>query len=392
MSKNDGVQEKHIKALEQMLKLPENKECAECGSKNPRWASTNLGVFVCIRCSGIHRNLGTHISKVKSVSLDKWTDELVEFMKSMGNARAADIWEYGLPEDFRRPEDTHAVEVFIRNKYERKLYYNKSASGGNKNKKRTENKSNGSLPAPPSPRNDQRPQQHYQQQQQQYQNNHQPQQPSESLLFLNETPVTPQPGLLPPPQPNHQQFGFPPSQSNQHAQAQPNFAPTPSPQVQQNSIEALFSDPKLPAKSANAVTKESILSLYNTPAAPSPYLNYGNSQARGPNMMYGATQVNHMPPAGYNHFQPNTTPMGMMPNLAGFGANGAHMGMAGIGYQANPYQQQQQQLGHYQQGYHQPAYQTPAANVGYGAAGYGAAGYGAVSNQGQQPQFNFGLK
>jgi len=41
----------------------------------PRWASWNLGVFLCIRCAGIHRNLGVHVSKVKSVNLDSWTPE-----------------------------------------------------------------------------------------------------------------------------------------------------------------------------------------------------------------------------------------------------------------------------------------------------------------------------
>ena len=39
----------------------------------PRWSSWNLGLFLCIRCAGIHRNLGVHISKVKSVNLDSWT-------------------------------------------------------------------------------------------------------------------------------------------------------------------------------------------------------------------------------------------------------------------------------------------------------------------------------
>ena len=43
----------------------------------PRWASWNIGVFLCIRCAGIHRNLGVHISKVKSVNLDSWTPEQV---------------------------------------------------------------------------------------------------------------------------------------------------------------------------------------------------------------------------------------------------------------------------------------------------------------------------
>ena len=44
----------------------------------PRWASWNIGVYVCIRCAGIHRNLGVHISKVKSVNLDTWTEEQIE--------------------------------------------------------------------------------------------------------------------------------------------------------------------------------------------------------------------------------------------------------------------------------------------------------------------------
>jgi hypothetical protein len=45
---------------------------------DPRWASHNLGVFLCIRCGGLHRRMGTHISKVKSVSMDSWTMEQIE--------------------------------------------------------------------------------------------------------------------------------------------------------------------------------------------------------------------------------------------------------------------------------------------------------------------------
>jgi hypothetical protein len=44
----------------------------------PRWASANLGTFFCIECSGIHRNLGVHISFVRSVNLDSWTEKQVQ--------------------------------------------------------------------------------------------------------------------------------------------------------------------------------------------------------------------------------------------------------------------------------------------------------------------------
>ncbi|XP_035808362.2 stromal membrane-associated protein 1 isoform X7 [Amphiprion ocellaris] len=126
--KAQKLNEQHQAILTKLLREEDNKYCADCEAKGPRWASWNLGVFMCIRCAGIHRNLGVHISRVKSVNLDQWTPEQIQSMVDMGNTRARQLYEAHLPESFRRPQTDQAVEVFIRDKYERKKYYDKEAA------------------------------------------------------------------------------------------------------------------------------------------------------------------------------------------------------------------------------------------------------------------------
>ncbi|GJJ74125.1 hypothetical protein EMPS_06483 [Entomortierella parvispora] len=74
---------------------PSNSFCAECGAKNPDWCAINLGILICIECSGIHRSLGTHISKVRSFTLDttSYTRDLFDFIRAVGNNVSNDIWE-----------------------------------------------------------------------------------------------------------------------------------------------------------------------------------------------------------------------------------------------------------------------------------------------------------
>ncbi|XP_068762721.1 arf-GAP with dual PH domain-containing protein 1-like isoform X3 [Montipora capricornis] len=117
--------EKNRAVILELMKTPENNKCADCGAPNPEWASASMGLFICITCSGIHRNLGAQVSTVKSLRLDTWTDEKLEFMKQHGNDKGNVIWAKNVPIFYRRPrpEDAHVLkEQWIRAKYERKEF------------------------------------------------------------------------------------------------------------------------------------------------------------------------------------------------------------------------------------------------------------------------------
>ena len=108
-----------VSIVQDLLKIPENSICADCQKKAAKWASTNLGIFICIDCSGIHRSLGTHISFVRSCTLDEWSLEQAHFMESVGNAVANAYWEAELPADFVRPDPVAKYDMinFIKQKY-----------------------------------------------------------------------------------------------------------------------------------------------------------------------------------------------------------------------------------------------------------------------------------
>lgn len=116
-----------LKDLTDFMKLPENSSCADCGTKGSDWTSINLGVFLCIKCAGVHRNLGVHHSKVRSIDLDTscWDSEQITFMRKVGNVKAAEIYEYNAPCFYMRPTESESPlvrENWIRAKYVRKEF------------------------------------------------------------------------------------------------------------------------------------------------------------------------------------------------------------------------------------------------------------------------------
>lgn len=119
MERRTSAQNKQI--LKRILAQEGNGKCADCKtSTHPRWASWNIGVLICIRCSGIHRSLGTHISKVRSIDLDVWTDAHLEQLVKVGNNKANEYWEARLPPNYV-PDESKIVN-FIRTKYELKRW------------------------------------------------------------------------------------------------------------------------------------------------------------------------------------------------------------------------------------------------------------------------------
>uniref|UniRef100_A0A0A0LY16 ADP-ribosylation factor GTPase-activating protein AGD12-like n=1 Tax=Cucumis sativus TaxID=3659 RepID=A0A0A0LY16_CUCSA len=89
--------------LKDLLLQIDNQLCADCGAPDPKWASANIGVFICLKCSGVHRSLGTHVSKVG------------------GNGSANAIYEAFIPDGYTKPGPSANHEErsnFIRSKYE----------------------------------------------------------------------------------------------------------------------------------------------------------------------------------------------------------------------------------------------------------------------------------
>ncbi|RDY07436.1 ADP-ribosylation factor GTPase-activating protein AGD2 [Mucuna pruriens] len=95
-SLRDDIYSKEMGSVSKILRgIPGNDKCAECSAPEPDWASLNLGILLCIECSGVHRNLGVHVSKVRSITLDVrvWEPTVLELFDNLGNDYCNSIWE-----------------------------------------------------------------------------------------------------------------------------------------------------------------------------------------------------------------------------------------------------------------------------------------------------------
>ena len=121
-------------SLVQVRRRPGNDICADCGADDNSWASTNIGVFICIRCSGVHRSLGVHISTVLSCSLDIWPYELIEYISTRGNTEVNKDYEHHLHQSadnylalkLKPGATTEERNLFIRSKYVSKEFHCKT--------------------------------------------------------------------------------------------------------------------------------------------------------------------------------------------------------------------------------------------------------------------------
>ncbi|XP_069774855.1 arf-GAP with coiled-coil, ANK repeat and PH domain-containing protein 3 [Narcine bancroftii] len=119
--------------LQRVQAIAGNDQCCDCGQADPRWASINLGITLCIECSGIHRSLGVQCSKVRSLTLDSWEPELLKLMCELGNTTINHIYEvrcgeYGL----KKPQPSSArqqKEAWIKAKYVERKFLKKLPNG-----------------------------------------------------------------------------------------------------------------------------------------------------------------------------------------------------------------------------------------------------------------------
>jgi len=125
-SLTESVESRSIGSMGSQLNFdrPGNKSCADCHMPAPTWASLNLGILICIECSGIHRNLGAHVSRVRSVELDEWSQEHKAMLQAVGNNLSNSVFEANIGTRVKPCPNSDRLEKenWIKEKYVHKTF------------------------------------------------------------------------------------------------------------------------------------------------------------------------------------------------------------------------------------------------------------------------------
>lgn len=132
---NNIVQELTKAIVGEVKRMSGNHICCDCGATDPTWLSTNLGVLICIECSGIHRELGVHYSRIQSLTLDVLGTSELLLAKNVGNTGFNEIMEAGVSaQEVDKPNpasDMQTRKDFITAKYtEKRFVQRKYADAG----------------------------------------------------------------------------------------------------------------------------------------------------------------------------------------------------------------------------------------------------------------------